>query len=171
LAVTHDLCLYLFFFLAATHDLFHVRSPVNHDYFISQRAFFWDLSVWDDEAPNDDPSQPLGTDLNTLMKILAAYYTNNPSAVITVSGVSFIVLVLVVVVVVVVIIIITIVIIHIIIIIIHHHLTVVKLAVHAMGLQVRERPPRRCAHRVADGIGPLRLQRHHRRYVDHLIQI
>eukprot|EP01051_Picozoa_sp_SAG22_P011778 SAG22_NODE_1163_length_5300_cov_18.540088_3_plen_303_part_00 len=29
----------------------------NHDYFISQKAFFFDLSVWADEPPVDDPAQ------------------------------------------------------------------------------------------------------------------
>lgn len=46
----------------------------NHDYFISHEAFFFDLDVWGDEAPNDDPGQPLGTDRNTLLTILMAAY-------------------------------------------------------------------------------------------------
>ena len=44
----------------------------NQDYVISQRGFFWDLDVWQDQAPNDDPTQPLGTDYNTLVAILTA---------------------------------------------------------------------------------------------------
>ncbi len=46
----------------------------NHDYFISRRAFFFDLDVWGDEAPNDDPGQPIGTDRNTLLELLLAAY-------------------------------------------------------------------------------------------------
>jgi hypothetical protein len=42
----------------------------NHDYFIAQRGFFFDLSPWGDEPPNDDPHQPIGTDLKTLEAIL-----------------------------------------------------------------------------------------------------
>jgi hypothetical protein len=42
----------------------------NHDYFISQRAFFFDLSPWDDESPIDSPEQPLGADQKTLQAIL-----------------------------------------------------------------------------------------------------
>jgi hypothetical protein len=42
----------------------------NHDYFISRRGFFFDLSPWADEAPVDDPTQPLGTDQRTLRAIL-----------------------------------------------------------------------------------------------------
>lgn len=46
----------------------------NHDYFIANRAFFFDLSPWDDEAPNDDPGQQLGTDVRTLKTILRSAY-------------------------------------------------------------------------------------------------
>ena len=46
----------------------------NHDYFISKRAFFFDLDIWGDEPPNDDPHQPVGTDRNTLLEILMATY-------------------------------------------------------------------------------------------------
>ena len=42
----------------------------NHDYFIANKAFFFDLGPWDDETPVDDPDQPLGTDLRTLQAIL-----------------------------------------------------------------------------------------------------
>lgn len=63
-------------------DAYWIRNPApggdwqnhtltNHDYFIARKAFFWDLHVWGDEAPIDDPAQPLGTDVNTLKEILA----------------------------------------------------------------------------------------------------
>lgn len=42
----------------------------NHDYFIANRGFFFDLSPWDDEAPVDDCGQPLGADMRTLQDIL-----------------------------------------------------------------------------------------------------
>ena len=42
--------------------------------FISRRGFFWDLSVWDDETPNDDPAQPMGTDLKVLLDVARAAY-------------------------------------------------------------------------------------------------
>jgi hypothetical protein len=45
---------------------------VNHDFFVARKAFFYDLSPWGDETPNDDPHQPLGADLATLKEILAA---------------------------------------------------------------------------------------------------
>jgi len=43
----------------------------NHDFFISKKAFFFDLSPWTDEAPDDDPHQAPGTDGRTLIKLLA----------------------------------------------------------------------------------------------------
>lgn len=42
----------------------------NHDFFISQRAFFFDLGVWPEESPIDDPDQKPGTDMRTLKAIL-----------------------------------------------------------------------------------------------------
>lgn len=44
----------------------------NLDYAVSRKAFCFELSPWGDEAPNDDPNQPIGTDLNTLKTILDA---------------------------------------------------------------------------------------------------
>lgn len=42
----------------------------NHDYFISKKAFFFDLSAWDNELPIDDPNQPMGTDTRTFQAIM-----------------------------------------------------------------------------------------------------
>jgi hypothetical protein len=50
------------------------HSLSNHDYFIARKAFFFDLSPWDDEAPQDDIGQPLGTDYKTLTTLLRAAY-------------------------------------------------------------------------------------------------
>lgn len=49
---------------------FSNHTLTNHDYIISRRGFFWDLDVWPDEAPVDDPAQRPGTDRETLLKIL-----------------------------------------------------------------------------------------------------
>lgn len=46
------------------------HTLTNHDFFISRRGFFFDLSPWPDEA-TDDPSQPQGTDHATLCELLA----------------------------------------------------------------------------------------------------
>lgn len=46
----------------------------NHDFFVSKRAFFFDLHVWGDETPVDDPRQKIGTDLETLKALLLSAY-------------------------------------------------------------------------------------------------
>lgn len=46
----------------------------NHDFFIARNAFFFDLGVWGDEKPVDDPGQQLGTDLDTLKALLLSAY-------------------------------------------------------------------------------------------------
>ncbi len=47
---------------------------VNHDYYIARRCFFFDLTSNATEAPCDDPNQPLGTDQDTMKKIMQARY-------------------------------------------------------------------------------------------------
>lgn len=49
----------------------------NHDYFISKKAFFFDLSPWEDEPATDDLDQKKGTDLNTLKEFLLLAYQQN----------------------------------------------------------------------------------------------
>ena len=49
----------------------------NHDFFVSRKAFFFDLSPWGDESATDDPEQAPGTDLNTLTALLAQAYEQN----------------------------------------------------------------------------------------------
>lgn len=87
---------------------YSLNTLFDHDYFIANKGFFWDLSVWDDEvkkkrnkfyfekqylkifqihkAPNDDPHQKLGTDLKTLQSILLAAYQKNPDTMIHIGG-------------------------------------------------------------------------------------
>ncbi|MHC4641569.1 MAG: GxGYxYP domain-containing protein [Planctomycetota bacterium] len=67
-------------------DQYWIRKPrnailnhhclTNHDFFISKKAFFFDLHVWDDEAPIDDPAQKKGTDLDTLKAMLLSAYNH-----------------------------------------------------------------------------------------------
>ena len=49
----------------------------NHDFFVSKGAFFFDLSPWGDEPATDDPTQAVGTDLNTLKEMLLLAYRRN----------------------------------------------------------------------------------------------
>ncbi|MDQ2732326.1 MAG: hypothetical protein M3Y56_11750, partial [Armatimonadota bacterium] len=58
----------------------------NHDYFIAHRSFFFDLSPWDDEAPDDDKAQPPGTDAKTLMTILRDAYKASGGQILHVGG-------------------------------------------------------------------------------------
>ena len=49
----------------------------NHDYFIAHKAFFFDLSIWADETPVDDPMQQgaaLGADRAELIAIFESAY-------------------------------------------------------------------------------------------------
>lgn len=49
----------------------------NHDFFVSKKAFFFDLSPWGDEPSTDELNQPEGTDLNTLETFLKHAYKQN----------------------------------------------------------------------------------------------
>ena len=53
-------------------------SVLNRDYVIQKRGFVFDLSVWPDEKPVDDPNQATGLDFNTLRSILAAAAARAP---------------------------------------------------------------------------------------------
>ncbi|MCU0959287.1 MAG: hypothetical protein MUF48_04215, partial [Pirellulaceae bacterium] len=60
---SHWLCLFEDAFTTrARGDLGYV---VTRDWSIRNRAFVFDLSPWGDERPQDDPTQPLGADLQT----------------------------------------------------------------------------------------------------------
>lgn len=64
---------YIDYYWAKEPDLggdYSNHTLTNHDFFIMHRGFFWDLSVWEDETPVDDPDQPLGTDYATLLRLL-----------------------------------------------------------------------------------------------------
>ena len=50
------------------------HTLTNHDFFISRKAFFFDLSPWPDEA-TDDTDQPVGTDYRTLCEMLQQAHT------------------------------------------------------------------------------------------------
>lgn len=64
-----------------------LTETCSADYLIQHKAFFFDLSPWEDEAPQDDPHQPLGTDNKTLCAILlSAYKQTHGQHMITVTG-------------------------------------------------------------------------------------
>ena len=53
------------------------HTLTNHDVFIARRAFFFDLGVWDDEVPVDDPGQAPGTDARVLAELLRTAWQRN----------------------------------------------------------------------------------------------
>ena len=53
------------------------HTLANHDFFVSKRAFFFDLSPWGDEPATDEPEAPPGADLDTLKEILAEVWKRN----------------------------------------------------------------------------------------------
>ena len=53
------------------------HTLTNHDFFVSKKAFFFDLSPWDDEPATDDVNQKTGTDLSTLKEFLLLAYNQN----------------------------------------------------------------------------------------------
>ena len=59
----------------------------NHDFFIGRKAFFFDLHVWGDETPIDDPTQKVGTDMETLKELLlSAYHHGGKERMIHIGG-------------------------------------------------------------------------------------
>ncbi len=58
----------------------------NHDYFIAHQAFFFDLSPWGDETPNDDPGQAMGLDKQAFLEIMRALYAGAKGQIIKVGG-------------------------------------------------------------------------------------
>lgn len=79
-------------------DLLHYYIP-QKDYFTSIRAFYFDLSVYDDDIPNDEPDQPYETvsdpdypdgkkyiDGQTVKRILKFYNTRAGDTPIKISG-------------------------------------------------------------------------------------
>lgn len=66
-----------FFLDAFWFECWNVSAPLthtvsNHDYIIANGGILWDLNVWEDEAPVDDPGQEPGLDLETLKLLMRA---------------------------------------------------------------------------------------------------
>ena len=64
----------------------HNAGLANHDYYIANKAFFFDLGVWPDEASVDDPEQPPGADRKTLLALLRQQYARNGGKLFTTVG-------------------------------------------------------------------------------------
>lgn len=68
----HWLCLYEDAFMTRLKG--DISYAVTRDWSVRNKSFVYDLSPWGDEAPLDDPDQPLGTDLETYHQMLTAVY-------------------------------------------------------------------------------------------------
>ena len=61
------------------------RMLINADYYIANKGFFVDLCP-DTRIPNDDPTEPAGTDYQTFQKVLAALRAQADTSIITAGG-------------------------------------------------------------------------------------
>ncbi len=59
---------------------------LNHDYLVAKKGFLFDLNIWQDEAPRDDPKQNPGEDLNTLKEILLSCNKLSGGQIIHIAG-------------------------------------------------------------------------------------
>lgn len=84
-------------FMAYYIDAYYLTAPrsggvisnstlTNHDFYIANGAFFFDLDVWGDEHPNDEPEQPLGRDRETLLALLKAQHARAGGANFIIGG-------------------------------------------------------------------------------------
>lgn len=62
------------------------NTLINHDFTISRAGFFFELHCWGDEAPIDDPQQPIGSDLETVRKILKAMHRHSGGEILEIHG-------------------------------------------------------------------------------------
>ena len=60
-----------------TRTVTNHHQLTNHDFFVSRKAFFFDLSPWGDEPATDDLTQKQGLDLQTLETFLKEAYKQN----------------------------------------------------------------------------------------------
>ena len=60
-----------------TRTVTNHHQLTNHDFFVSKKAFFFDLSPWGDEPATDDPTQKEGLDLQILETFLQEAYKQN----------------------------------------------------------------------------------------------
>ncbi|MCQ2143009.1 MAG: hypothetical protein MJY56_02960 [Bacteroidales bacterium] len=61
----------------ANRAVINHHCVTNHDFFISKKAFFFDLSPWEDEPATDNPAGETGADYRLLCRILRTIYEKN----------------------------------------------------------------------------------------------
>lgn len=65
---------------------FSNATVTNHDFFIANKAFFFDLHMWEEESPVDDPAQKPGTDVGVLRELLASMYKRADGGIFSIGG-------------------------------------------------------------------------------------
>jgi len=83
-------------FMAYYIDAWWLRRPTvsgfsnatvtNHDFFIANKAFFFDLHMWEEETPVDDPGQPAGADVGVLRELMASMYARAGGGIFSIGG-------------------------------------------------------------------------------------
>ena len=68
------------------HDALANSTLANHDFFVSHRAFFFDLGVYGDDVPVDDPGQKAGTDRATLISLFSSMNHLSDGRIMTLGG-------------------------------------------------------------------------------------
>ncbi len=63
-----------------------MHTLANHDWFVGRRAFFFDLSPWGDEAPVDEPGQPVGADKRCLLEVLQGLADGMKGGIVKIGG-------------------------------------------------------------------------------------
>ncbi|HOX38618.1 MAG TPA: GxGYxYP family putative glycoside hydrolase [Candidatus Brocadiia bacterium] len=58
----------------------------NHDFFIANKSLFFDLHVWEEESPVDDPGQKPGTDLRTLRALMRSMHDRAAGRIFHIGG-------------------------------------------------------------------------------------
>lgn len=69
-----------------TESGFTNATLTNHDFFIANRAFFFDLGMWEEESPVDDPGQKPGTDVTVLKALMASMYAQAGGRIVHIGG-------------------------------------------------------------------------------------
>jgi hypothetical protein len=84
----HDMAYYIdsYWLTRPTSSSLRNCTLTNHDFFIARKAFFFDLHVWEEESPVDDPQQPPGTDVRVLKKLLRSIHDRAGGKVFHIGG-------------------------------------------------------------------------------------
>ncbi len=75
-----------FWALYTKNDRGEMHTLTNQDYFIANKAFFFDLSPWGDEVATDEPASPVGLDKQVFFEVMHALYEQAEGGILQVGG-------------------------------------------------------------------------------------